>query len=272
MVRLGRFAGLTLVVIAAACSPLGVAPRSLPPRQDLVVMAAASLSEAFTQIGGQFEAANPSFHIVLDLAGSQQLAQQLAQGAPADVFASANARQMQVAMDAGRVAKGSARVFATNRLTVIISSRISDALLASPADLARPGLKLVLAAQDVPAGQYALEFLGKASTGAAYGSAFQSAVLKNVVSYEENVRSVVAKVALGEADAGIVYVTDVTADASGKVTRLAIPDDLNVVASYPIAAISGSAHLDAARAFVEMVLSPAGQAVLAHFGFSAAQP
>ncbi len=271
MVRIGRFAGLGLVVIAAACSPLGVAPRSLPPRQDLVVMAAASLSEAFTQIGGQFEAANPSFHIVLDLAGSQQLAQQLAQGAPADVFASANARQMQVAIDAGRVVKGSARVFATNRLTVI-SSRVSDTLLASPADLARPGLKLVLAAQDVPAGQYALEFLGKASTGAAYGSAFQSAVLKNVVSYEENVRSVVAKVALGEADAGIVYVTDVTSDASGKVTRLAIPDELNVVASYPIAAISGGAHLDAARAFVEMVLSPAGQAVLSRFGFSAAQP
>lgn len=271
MVRIGRLAGLALVVVAAACSPLGVAPRSLPPRQDLVVMAAASLSEAFTQIGGQFEAANPSFHVVLDFAGSQQLAQQLAQGAPADVFASANAKQMQVATDAGRVAKGAARVFATNRLTVI-SSRVSDALLASPADLARPGLKLVLAAQDVPAGQYALEFLGKASTGAAYGSAFQSAVLNNVVSYEENVRSVVAKVALGEADAGIVYVTDVTADASGQVTRLAIPDELNVVASYPIAAISGSAHLDAARAFVEMVLSPAGQAVLSHFSFSAAQP
>lgn len=271
MLRIGRFAGLALVVIGAACWPFGVASRTLPPRQDLVVMAAASLSEAFTQIGGRFEAANPSFHIVLDLGGSQQLAQQLAQGAPADVFASANAGQMQVAMDAGRVAKGSARIFATNRLTVI-GSRVSDALLASPADLARPGLKLVLAAQDVPAGQYALEFLGKASTGAAYGSTFQSAVLKNVVSYEENVRSVVAKVALGEADAGIVYVTDVTADASGKVTRLAIPEELNVVASYPIAAISGSAHLDAARAFVEMVLSPAGQAVLAHYGFSAAQP
>lgn len=271
MVRRGRFACLALVVIASACSPSGVTGDSLPARQDLVVMAAASLSEAFTQLGSQFEGANPSFHVVLDFAGSQQLAQQLAQGAPADVFASANGKQMQVAIDAGRVAQGSTRVFATNRLTVI-SSRVSDVRLTSPADLARPGLKLVLAAQDVPAGQYALEFLGLASTGAVYGPAYQAAVLRNVVSYEENVRSVVAKVALGEADAGIVYITDVTADASGKVTRLAIPDELNVVASYPIAAISGSAHLDAARAFVEMVLSSAGQAVLARFGFSGAQP
>ncbi len=269
MTRVARWIGLSLLVMLSACSP---APSPTPPvRQDVLVLAAASLSEAFRQIGQEFEAQNPAAHMVFNFAGSQQLAQQLAQGAPADVFASANDSQMQVAIDAGRVAKGAPRTFVTNRLTVIASTQAATPL-ASPSDLARPGLKVVLAASDVPAGQYALGFLDRASTPEAYGTDYRDAVLKNVVSYEENVRSVLAKVALGEADVGIVYVTDVAGENADKVTRLAIPDDLNVIAQYPIAAVSDSRQPQMAKAFVDWVLSARGQAVLAKYGFGAPQP
>jgi molybdate transport system substrate-binding protein len=271
MTKTSRLICLGLIAFVSACAPLGTRSQGVAPRKDLVVMAAASLSEAFTQLGTQFEAGHPETHVVLNLAGSQQLAQQLAQGAPADVFASANEKQMQVAIDAGRVAGGSARVFATNRLTVIGAPSVALPLKSAD-DLARPGLKVVLAAGNVPAGEYALEFLGKASASAAYGADYQAAVLKNVVSYEENVRSVVAKVALGEADAGIVYKTDVIGENSGKVASLDIPPELNVVASYPIAVIADSKQPETAQAFMDLALSPEGQAILAHLGFSAAQP
>ena len=232
----------------------------------LTVMAAASLTEAFEELAKQFEVQNPGVSVSFNFAGSQQLAQQLAEGAPADVFASANQKQMTAAVDSGRVEENSTESFAQNRL-VVIYPQGNPAGLEVLEDLAGPGLKLVLAAKEVPVGQYSLDFLEKAGQVPLFGPSFPQSVLKNVVSYEENVRSVLNKVALGEADAGIVYSSDVSGEAASKVGQLNIPDELNVIASYPIAIIKDSQHATQAQAFVALVLSPTGQEILAKHGF-----
>jgi molybdate transport system substrate-binding protein len=134
-------------------------------------------------------------------------------------------------------------------------------------DLTKPGLKLVLAAPAVPVGGYSLDFLEKASASVDYGEVFSPTVLSNVVSYEENVRAVLSKVALGEADAGIVYTSDITGDMGEQVGRIDIPDELNTIAAYPIAPVADARRSAAAQAFVDLVLSPEGQAVLAQHGF-----
>ncbi len=145
--------------------------------------------------------------------------------------------------------------FAHNRLVVIYPEE-NPAGLDGLEDLARPGLKLVMAAKEVPVGQYSLDFLEKASQEPTLGPSFQQAVLKNIVSYEENVRAVLNKVALGEADAGIVYSSDVSGEAAGKIGQLMIPDELNVIASYPIAVLKDSQHASQAQAFVRFRALP----------------
>lgn len=239
--------------------------RQAPARVPLTIFAAASLAEAFTELAAQFEAAHPGVRVTLNFAGSQQLAQQIAQGAPGDVFAGANEAQMAAAVASGRIDAAAPRLFAQNRLAVIFPAD-NPANLQQLTDLARPGLKLVLAAAEVPAGQYARIFLDKASQDAALGASYAAAVLANVVSYEQNVRTVLTKVALGEADAGIVYTSD--AGSSGEpIGSLAIPDDLNQIARYPIAPLNDSPQPELAQAFVDAILSPAGQAVLQQHGF-----
>ena len=235
--------------------------------RGLTVFAAASLTESFAEIAEAFKTQNPGVEIQFNFAGSQQLAQQLAQGAPADVFASANSALMDAAVLEGRVAEASAQTFIRNRLVVIYPEE-NPASLARLQDLAKPGLKLVLAAKEVPVGGYSLQFFEKASQPAGFGSDFEEKILSNVVSYEENVRGVYSKVALGEADAGIVYATDIPKDNPDGVGKLDIPDELNVVVSYPIAPVQDSANPDLAASFVEFVLSPASQTILADYGFS----
>ncbi len=261
--RRGTVMGILLVVLVVGCAPASRAPAE--PR-TLTVFAAASLTSAFTELGQQFEAANPGVVVVFNFGASNALAQQLNQGAPADVFASANEAQMEAAVAAGRVDAGAAQVFARNRLLVIFP-RANPGGVAALADLARPGLKLVLAAPEVPVGQYTLDFLDKAAQDPTLGAGYPAAGLANVVSYEENVRAVFAKVALGEADAGIVYASDVIGDGAANVDRLDIPDALNTMATYPLAPLSDSAQPALAGAFIELVLSPEGQAVLAGYGF-----
>lgn len=234
--------------------------------RTLTVLAAASLSESFTEIGRMFEARNAGVTVTFNYAGSQQLAQQLDQGAGADVFASASRKYMEAAVSSKRVAQYDAKTFVTNRL-VVIFPKDNPAKIKELKDLAKPGLKLDLADQSVPVGQYTLEFLDKAAKDEAFGAAFKDDVLKNVVSYEDNVKAIVTKVSLGEADAGIVYVTDITTDIAAKLDRMDIPDAFNTIATYPIAAITDSKAPDLAKAFVELVLSPDGQAVMAKYGF-----
>jgi molybdate transport system substrate-binding protein len=239
--------------------------------QTITVLAAASLTEPFSELGRRFEAQNPNTKVEFNFAGSQQLAQQLGQGAPADVFASASQKFLDAAVQANRVAKDKAQIFAKNRL-VVIYPKENPASLIHLQDLAKPDLKLILVAKDVPVGQYSLDFLDKVSNDPAFSPMFKAAVLKNVVSFEENVKAVYTKISLGEADAGIVYLSDITPDGAGQVGSLDIPDPLNVIAAYPIAPISDSKHLDLAMAFVDLVMSPAGQQVLQKYHFGSASP
>ncbi len=233
---------------------------------EITVFAAASLTESFTEIGQIFEAANPGVRVIFNFAGSQQLSQQLNQGAQADVFASANSAQMDVAIEAGRVISGTQQLFVRNRLVVVYPADNPTGLLQLQ-DLSNPGLRLILAAEEVPVGRYSQQFLARAAQEPAFGAAFQTAVLNNVVSFEQNVKAVLTKVSLGEGDAGIVYTSDVTPDVSNQVGQLEIPDNLNTIASYPIAPVNDAAHPVQAGAFVDYVLSPAGQQVLAKYGF-----
>jgi molybdate transport system substrate-binding protein len=233
---------------------------------DLNIFAAASLTEAFGEIGKLFEGVHPGVTIVLNFADSQQLAQQINEGAPADVFASANPKQMDAVIEAGGISSGTQQTFAKNRL-VVIFPKDNPAGLTELSDLAKPGLKLVLAAREVPVGQYSLDFLDKAIADPAFGATFKEDVLKNIVSYEENVKAVLTKVALGEADAGIVYLSDISGANAEKVGQIDIPDELNVIASYPIAPIKDSKNPELAQAFIEFVLSQEGQDTLAKYNF-----
>jgi molybdate transport system substrate-binding protein len=254
-----------LLASAPAAPAVEVAMAPLEPA-ELNVFAAASLTDAFNEIGQNFSTEHPGVTLTFNFAGSQQLAQQLGQGAPADLFASANRTQMNAAIQVGRVVSGTQRTFARNRLVVIYPAD-NPAGLTQLQDLARPGIKLILAAKEVPVGQYSLDFLNKAATDTAFGPGYRDDVLKNVVSYEENVRSVLTKISLGEGDVGLVYTSDITGEGADKVDGLDIPDHLNTLASYPIAVVSDSAYPTQARAFMDYILSPAAQEVLAEYGF-----
>ena len=253
---------------APTATPASLASAARPAA--ITVMAAASLVEPCMEFKSLFEAIHSGARVEFNFANSQQLAQQLANTAPADVFASASTRHMDLAIASGRVSPTSVRTFARNRLVAIYPPSNPAGLAALP-DLARPGVKVILAAPEAPIGQYSLDFLDKAAADPAFGASFKAGVLKNVVSYEATVKGVLLKVALGEADAGIVYVSDVASDVSGEaaapVRQLAIPDALNVSAVYPIAPLQDSPHRELAQAFVDLVLSPAGQGALARHGF-----
>jgi molybdate transport system substrate-binding protein len=244
-----RWLGAALVVLA-----VGGCAGSLGGGRDLVVFAAASLTEAFGEVGLAFERRHPSVTVRFNFGPSDGLATQIREGGPADVFASAAERWMDAVADVGLLDRA---VFARNRLTVLVP-RDNPARISGIEDLARPGVRLVMAAPDVPAGEHGREALGKAGV---LGPAEA-----NVVSNEEDVKGVVQKVALGEADAGITYVTDVTEQVAADVRAVPIPDEVNVVAVYPIAALRTSVEPRLAREFVGFVLAD-GKAILRAAGF-----
>lgn len=241
-----------------------VIPTSVPEARTLTVFAAASLTDAFTEIGKNFEAVNPGVTVTLNFAGSQALRTQIEEGAPADVFASASGKEMDTLLTGKFVADGTSQVFLNNKLVVILPAN-NPAGLEKLEDLANPGIKLVLAAEEVPVGNYARQALDLMN--GSFGTDFKDKVLANVVSNEDNVKQVVAKVQLGEADAGIVYTSD--AVAAPDLKTIEIPVDLNVIAKYPIASLDESANADVAQAFVDYVLSSEGQAILQKWGFAA---
>ena len=254
------------VFLALALSACGRANPSSEPR-TLTVYAAASLTDAFTEIGKAFEASHPGVTVAFNFGGSQNLRTQIEQGAPADVFASANTKEMEALIASNFVAAEAPKVFLTNQLVVILP-KDNPAGIASLADLSKPALKLVLAAEEVPAGRYAREILEKLN--ATFGAGFREKVLANVVSNEDNIRQAVTKVQLGEADASIVYISD--AVAVPELQRIEIPADMNVIAEYPIAALIESPNSDLAHGFVNYVLSPDGQGTLKKWGFTPVVP
>ncbi len=232
----------------------------------LTVFAAASLTDAFSEIGKNFDAAS-GHTTVFQFAGSQALRTQLEQGAGADVFASANAAQFDPLVKAGQLSAG--QTFARNRL-IVISPRGNSAV-GSLADLAKPGIKLVLADKTVPVGDYSRKTLDLISKAKTYGSDFSARVLRNVVSEEPNVRQVALKIQLGQGDAAIVYASDVTPSLRPDVRTTGLPTRFNPLASYPIGVLSGSKNAEAAQAFVKYVLSSDGQRVLKKWGFVGAR-
>ena len=233
----------------------------------MTVYAAASLTNAFNELGRAFEASHPGVAVLFNFGGSQNLRTQIEQGAPADVFASADAAEMNALVADGKVQAGAPRIFVTNQLIVILPAK-NPAGITSVQDLTRPGLKLVLAAGDVPAGKYARQVLD--NLGTLGGPNYKELVLANVVSNEDNVKQVVAKVQLGEADAGIVYVSD--AAAAADLGKIEIPPQANVIARYPMAPLIDSPNADIAEEFIVYVLSPDGQAILKRWGFTPIQP
>ena len=253
---------LALACLSVAALPVHPAPR---PARTLTVFAAASLSEAFKDAGRQFERGHPDVAVRFNFAGSQQLAVQLEQGASADLVATADERTLDSLQAHGLLA-GAPVVFAHNHLVVIVP-RTNPARIARLQDLARRGVRLVIAADAVPAGHYARQMLANLSRQPGFATGFARQALANVVSEEENVRAVVGKVQLAEADAGVVYRSDLSASLTRYVRAFEIPIAANVVAIYPVAVLREAREQAAAAQFIELLRSREGQALLVRRGF-----
>jgi molybdate transport system substrate-binding protein len=252
--------GIAAALLAAGCSSsssgggsgAGSSPSSSPSVSgSITVFAAASLKEAFTTIGQQFEAANPGVKVTFSFAASSALAQQINSGAPADVFASASTNNMQQVVDAGGASNPTNFV---KNVMEVATPPANPANVTSVQDLAKSTVKVALCQPQVPCGSTAQKVFTNAG------------ITVKPVTLEPDVKSVLSKVTLGEVDAGVVYVTDVMA-AGSSVHGVTIPDDVNASTTYPIAALTKAPNASAAAAFVAYVLSPDGQTVLKNAGF-----
>ena len=245
------------VLLVAACGSPSASGSTSPSviGGTLSVFAAASLTDAFNAEGKAFEQAHGGVTVKFNYAGTPTLVTQIEQGAPADVFASADTTNMQK-LEGDGFTKGSSQTFAHNRLEIVVGPG-NPKNIQSLADLAKPGVIYITEGATVPAGKYSLQALQKAG------------VKVTPKSEETDVKSVISKIELGEADAGIVYTTDVKA-AGSKVAGVQIPDRDNVVATYPIAEVKGLQNPAAASAFIDFVVSAAGQSILASYGFAPA--
>jgi molybdate transport system substrate-binding protein len=240
------------LAIALFAAPTGAGAADAPKPHTLTVFAAASLTEAFNAIGAAFHKEHPTITVQFNFAASSTLVQQIKEGAPVDVFASADEANMAKLVDAGQIA-GVASLFASNRL-IIVTPKGNPHKIESLADLSKGQLTLALAAPAVPAGKYAAEAFAKAG------------LTVPAASQEPDVKAVLNKVALGEADAGIVYVTDARA-AADRVDAIEIPDKDNIMAHYPIGVVTGATGDSNATAFVAFVRSGEARRILASFGF-----
>ena len=238
---------------SSASSPSAGESSSASMSGNITVFAAASLTESFSEIGKQFEAANPGTKVTFSFGASSALAEQINAGAPADVFASASPKNMDQVVSAG--GSSDSKVFATNKME-IATPPSNPGQVASVDDLAKSSVKTALCQPQVPCGSVAQQVFTNAK------------ITVKPVTLEPDVKSVLSKVQLGEVDAGMVYVTDVKA-AGDKVKGVEIAGDVNASTDYPIAALTKSGNAAVASAFVEMVLSPAGQSVLTTAGFQA---
>jgi molybdate transport system substrate-binding protein len=272
-----------VAVVAAACtggasvSPSAAPSAAVPSASsaaspaasaeavELTVFGAASLTDVLDTAKTAYEAANPGTTLTISPGSSAALRTQIEEGAPADVFLSADTNNPKTLADAGLL-DGQPVNFAGNTLTIITPTD-NPAGIASPMDLAKDGVKIIAAGDEVPITKYATQAVANMAGLAGFPPGFAEAYANNIVSREENVRDVVGKLELGEGDAGIVYVTD--AKASGKVGTVDIPAEANVPATYAGAVIKASENPAAATAFLDWFAGPDGQAILAEFGFTA---
>jgi len=257
---------LAVIALAAACgggsgSPL--ATTSVRPA-SLTVLGAASLNGPLGRMKAAWEAAHPGSALTISTDSSAALETQIEQGAPADVFLSADTASPNKLVEA-RLADGGLVNFAGNVLTIVVPTA-NPGRIASSFDLGKPGVKVIAAGDDVPITNYASQVVAKLAAQPGAPSGFEAAYAANVVSKEDNVKAVIAKIELGEGDAGIVYATD--ARASTKVATIAIPDSANVPATYAGVVLTASPNRALAHAFLDWVAGPAGGAILASFGFT----
>lgn len=262
-----RVFGLALLCIAAC----GRTPKTTLPtvasNQTLRVLAAASLADAFREVGAAFEAANPGAKVEFSFGGSNQLRTQLEHGAPGDVFASADRKQMEAATTSKAVDSVTVRVFAHNRLAIVVPKE-NRAGVKGLADLTRSGLKIVVADKTVPVGNYTRQMLDKAGQAATFGPNFVKGFDANTVSREENVAAVVAKVALNEADAGIAYASDAAGGNAEKITVIPLPSELEQKADYVVAVTTRATDSKLAANFIEFLRSSGTTSILTKRGFT----
>jgi molybdate transport system substrate-binding protein len=260
-----RPAGVLLAVplLLGACTVGGAGTPTSDASTTLTIFGAASLKGALEEMGPVFEASHPGTMLTVSTDSSASLETQIEQGAPADVFLSADTTNPKKLVDAG-LTTGSIVTFAGNKLTIIVPTA-NPATITTPADLVRPGVKLIAAGDGVPITKYATQLVANLAGVAGYPADFAAAYAANVVSREDNVRAIVAKIELGEGDAGIVYLTD--AKASTKVRTVDVPDSDNVPAVYAGVVVKASPRQAAAATFLAWLAGPDGQAVLAKFGF-----
>jgi molybdate transport system substrate-binding protein len=234
-----------------------------PAAADLTVYGAASLKGALEKAKTAYEAAVPGVTLTISTDASSALAVKIEQGAPADVFLSADTKNPQALVDTG-LTDGPAVAFAGNKLSVIVPAD-NPAGITTPADLAKAGVKIIAAGEEVPITKYANQLIDNLAREPGYPADFAEAYAANIMSKEDNVKAVVAKIELGEGDAGIVYVTD--AAASTRVTTVEVPDSANVLATYAGVVVKASPNAAAAQAFLAWFAGPDGRAILAGFGF-----
>ncbi len=252
----GATAGLCLLL--AACS-------STADQVDVTVYGAASLRDVLERLATDYEAATPGTTITVSTDASSALEAKIELGAPADVFLSADTSEPQALVDKG-MTDGPAVDFASNSLVIIVP-RDDPAGLRTPADLATPGLKIIAAGEAVPITGYATRVVDELARQPGYPAGFAAAYAANIVSREDSVKAVVAKIELGEGDAAIVYATD--AAGSTKVASIALPAAANVTATYAGVVLKRSSSIEPARAFLDWLAGPDGQAILSSFGFQA---
>lgn len=256
-----RILGVMLAVLLLAVS----AGYAQEPK-ELTVFTAASLTGAFGEIGQMYKN-ETGISVAFNFDGSQALRTQMENGAYADIFVSANQKQMKATEKDGLMNNSSVVIFTKNKLSLIVP-KDNPAKIVNLSDLAKPGLKIVMGTKDVPVGDYTLQILSKLGNDSAYGPDYKAKVLSNVISQETNVNYVVTKVALGEADAGFAYVSDITENLTSKVDKIAIPDEYNVIAEYPMGILRESKYPVQSQKFISRVLSDEGKAVLEKYGFA----
>ena len=263
----------TGVASPSAANPASDAPVATPApalasatraaNVELTIYGAASLKGVLDKARTTYEAANPGTTLTISTDASSALETKIEQGAPADVFLSADTANLKKLVDKG-LADGPAVNFATNKLTVVVPTS-NPASIQTPADLAKTGLKIITAGDAVPITKYANQLVANLAKEPGYPADFAAGYAANIVSREDNVSAVVGKIQLGEGDAGIVYVTD--AKASAKVATVAVPDSANVIATYDGVVVTASPNAASAHAFLTWFAGPDGQAILASFGF-----
>lgn len=258
-----RLAWLLAVVCMVPACDQSNGPR---PNRSVRVMAAASLAEAFKEIGAAFEAANPGVTIEFSFGGSNQLRTQLEHGAPGDVFASADRKQMDAAASAKLVAPANVIEFARNRLALVVP-RANRAGIRGLSDLAKPGIKVVAADVAVPVGNATKTLLTRAAASPEIGRDMAAAIESNIVSREENVATVVTKVALDEVDAGFAYASDARGANADRIAVVALPNGLTPESEYVAAALARAADRDLAAKFVRFLRSEPAAQVLKGRGF-----